>query len=89
MTREEWLNEQVLKLANEEILTRIRKRENIGEIFGKIGFLYSCCRIHPLELLMILSRVMKDNEFNEVMKIFKEENYCVFTAQYINEERDK
>lgn len=89
MTRDEYLEEQVLKLTNDFILPQIRDRENLDKttILGKIGFLYRCSRINPLELLLILGRLMNDKEFNNIMQIFKDSGFCIFEANYINEER--
>lgn len=89
MTREEYLEKRVLDLTNKFILPQIRDRENLDKttIFRKIGFLYQCSRIEPLELLLILGRVMTDKEFNNIMQIFKDEDFCIFNADYINEER--
>lgn len=89
MTREEYLEKRIEEFTNKFILPQIRDRENLDKttIFGKIGFLYSCSRIEPLELLLILGRVMNDKEFNNVMQIFKDSGYSIFEANYINEER--
>lgn len=90
MTREEYLEKKVLDLVNKYILPQIKDRQNLDKttIFGKIGFLYQCSRINPLELLLIMGRVMNDKEFSNVMQIFKDSDYCIFDTKYINDERD-
>ena len=59
-------------MANGKIISVLNNRQekNEGEIsrLGLQGFLYSCGRLDPLLYLMILTRALTDEEFEEVKK---------------------
>lgn len=72
MTREEFLCKKVEAVANGKIISVLNNRQekNEGEIsrLGLQGFLHSCGRLDPLLYLMILTRALTDEEFEEVKK---------------------
>ena len=80
MTREEYFKKQVEELVNNDILPILKEREkdmSQAEInlINNQAFFYSVDRVHPLQVIITLSRLLNDDEYNRIMGKFKERGY--------------
>lgn len=77
MTRKEYLQNEVEKLCNEVIIPILNKNiiEERVKKLNKDMFFYGVGRLSPLQILMRITRVLTDEEYEEVMEHFKKEGY--------------
>lgn len=78
MTREQYLEKQVLDLINLELLPRMRNskgQDDRNRYMSFFNMLYTSSRVHPLQLLLMYGRVLTNEEWDLIMKTFEEENY--------------
>ena len=73
MTQYQYLCNQVEKLINECIIPMLdTKNKDVVSTFNRIGFLYSCDRLHPIQVVVALSNLLDVEKLNKVMQYYKE-----------------
>lgn len=68
MTRKEYLQEETEKKINDLYQNYVLKQELSEEKkneLGMIGFLYSCGRIEPLDMLVFMSRELSEENYKK------------------------
>ena len=72
MTQYQYLCNQVEKLINECIIPMLdTNNEDVVNTINKIGFLYSCDRLHPIQVIIALSNVLNVEQLNKIMQYYK------------------